>query len=254
MLSIVPGKMSPLNLSFECDGRMSEDISIKQPEDLFRDARFRLHLVLNILKQFYTFKELEGLLNVPYQVLWRYLTLKSTPERSTVQKILETIKEERLVEQIKERFASGQYGVWQLLSNPGLLDLAALTVIERVGVKRFNVILSAPDPYSAALASAVSMRTRRRLCLSSNMRSGSRDIVEPYRTMESRYEVLAVPLECVGKKSQVLLVYAELDPFIVKPVRRLLTKTKSDLAAILSLRGKEGVGVQIPGDNIVFIL
>ncbi|MCX8209383.1 MAG: hypothetical protein N3G79_07070, partial [Sulfolobales archaeon] len=66
-------------------------------EEEAKNVKLTAFNLLRLLKFFYSFKELEKRLGMPSQVLWRYVTLRATPEKDTAQKILAKIKEQRLV-------------------------------------------------------------------------------------------------------------------------------------------------------------
>lgn len=67
-------------------------------EEELKNAKFVLFNLLQALKFFYSFKELERILGVPSRVLWRYVTLRAMPEKDTAQRILNKIMKEEVIE------------------------------------------------------------------------------------------------------------------------------------------------------------
>ena len=59
--------------------------------------------LLNALKGFYTFKKLENLLGISSQVLWRYTSLVSVPEKNTAEKIVNKLEELKLIDKTIEK-------------------------------------------------------------------------------------------------------------------------------------------------------
>jgi len=43
-------------------------------------TRSRALEILDVLNYFYSLRRLEGLLNIPFQILWRYVNLLNVPE------------------------------------------------------------------------------------------------------------------------------------------------------------------------------
>jgi hypothetical protein len=72
-------------------------------DGVLKNTKFMVFTLLRILKYFYSFKQLEDRLGISSQVLWRYVTLRVTPEKQTAEKILAKINEEKLVEEIISR-------------------------------------------------------------------------------------------------------------------------------------------------------
>lgn len=88
--------------------------------------------LLSALKGVYTFKELESYLNVPSQLLWRYIKHLSVPERSTAKKIISEIEEHDLVKRAIAKIVEfNKYGfieTWKINRNIHVLNLFAYLI------------------------------------------------------------------------------------------------------------------------------
>ncbi len=108
--------------------------------------------LLSSLKGFFTFKELEDMLGIPYQVIWRYISLKNTPEKPTARKIISKIEELRLIERAFDRIlrtnAYGYVETWRLLTSFKFLDLMGYIISKFVGEEDVNIILAHPSAVS----------------------------------------------------------------------------------------------------------
>jgi len=209
--------------------------------DVLTDVRLRVFNLLRVLKFFYSFKELEKYLEVPSQVLWRYVTFRSSPEKTTAYKILNKIKEKKLIENIVSNLRERPH---LLLSNPGILELAAIKAFDEFKKDKVNVVLSAPDSYSIALASLISVYLKSRLCIPSRMpyvrELSNNYIIEPYLMGSSLIEIIAIPRECLPLRSRVLIVVANIQ--ILEPLLatiNLALKRHADIVGIFSLIGSK---------------
>ena len=113
--------------------------------------------LLSCLKEVYTFKELEELLDVPAQVLWRYTSHVQFPERGTAKKLLDTIQGKKLLERAIKEIVLGPQGVvaeWKLLFNPRFLNIVGYLAWRCFGEDEVDLVL-APSERDSALAAIV---------------------------------------------------------------------------------------------------
>lgn len=197
--------------------------------------------LLSILKHFYTFKELEDLLGIPYQRLWRYITLTAMPEKSTMEKLLSNIKDKKLIEEILSQMVSGeQFETWWAIRNVGFVELIcfiAVNMLRKEGI-RVNTVVSFPDEYSATFATILAEYTGSCLCITSRNSHLKDAIVETYYSgLTGNIELLVVPRGCIKKKSNVLLVTFDLNDLnttrtSIKLVERAMANPKKVFSVI----------------------
>ncbi|MEM1619558.1 MAG: hypothetical protein QXU97_05510 [Fervidicoccaceae archaeon] len=171
-----------------------------------RGSRHLLVDLVRLLNYFYSFRELEETLGIPSQVLWRYATLRSVPERETARRLLVKIRESGLLESAVARLNLNERELWVLASNPGIIELSAHKVVEALGASRIETVVSAPESYSSAFASVISSRLRATLCLASRERYSEESLYAAYSEGEHHVHALALPAKCLGRGSRALLV------------------------------------------------
>ncbi|MEM4700001.1 MAG: hypothetical protein QXT74_03510 [Candidatus Nezhaarchaeales archaeon] len=214
---------------------MSEDKACDEEES--KNIKLTAFNLLRLLKFFYSFKELERRIGVPSQVLWRYVTLRATPERDTAQKILARIEEQKLVEEAISEVILESKEPWLLLSNPGILELSALKLVEEFGRSKAEVVLSTPDPYSAALAAVASIYLKARLCIPSRILYSNSVIVESYEASSGVLDVIAIPRKSVPNKSKVLITTMTMHLPPLGAAINLVLKSGSELVGVFSVVG-----------------
>lgn len=201
-----------------------------------KNTKFVLFNLLRALKFFYSFKELERILGVPSQVLWRYVTLRATPEKDTAQKILNTIVEKRIVESTLEKAVESSSGeVWRLLGNPGVLELAGLKAADTLKKIRVDVVLAPCDGYSIALATIIATYLKSRICIASKYIYSNSSVVEYYREGDS-IEAIAIPSDCIPKKSKVVIILAtEYSTNYLDALVNIVRRRRGEIISVFSL-------------------
>lgn len=166
--------------------------------------------LLSGLKEVYTFKELEELLNIPAQVLWRYTSHVQFPERSTAKKILDAIHEKKLLERAVREMVIGPQGLveeWRLLFNPRFLNLVGYLAWRHFGEDEIDLVI-APSERDSALAATVADWLGADACAASERARASwgKLVSASYRSGEGDEIIyLHLPREAVEKGSRVLV-------------------------------------------------
>lgn len=113
--------------------------------------------LLNSLKGFYTFKELESKVGIPSQVLWRYTSLTNIPEKVTSRKLVERILTHRLIEKAIDKVVTkNSYGyieTWRYLYDTHFLGIVGYEAAKFVGPEDIDVVIVFPEE-DASLALA----------------------------------------------------------------------------------------------------
>ncbi len=218
---------------------MSADINGVGEEMLPGSTKLILFNLLKILKYFYSFNELEKEIGVPSHVLWRYVTLRVTPEKKTAERILSRIREKKLIEEIIAREVSpNRDQPWVIISKPGLIELVALNLAYKIKKTKIDVVLPTPDPYSIPLATMISSYLRTKLCVPASYLPTEHAIVEAYEVASGVYSAVALPRECFIKNSRILLASLSLmDPSYLKASLRIVLRSKSKLTLVYAIFG-----------------
>jgi adenine phosphoribosyltransferase len=180
---------------------------IEEPQVLRRDIKVLTMKLLSALKEFYTFKELEEMLGLPYQVLWRYTNFLTTPEEGTARRILRLIREKRLIESALERNferIKSVSDIWEVVKNIGFLDLIAFEAMEALEGVEFDTILAFPEE-SGVLGAVMAHWARSDVCVTSRLVSIGEALVEYYRDSSLSLNFLAISKNCLPRKGRVVL-------------------------------------------------
>jgi adenine phosphoribosyltransferase len=167
--------------------------------------------LLNSLKEVYTFKELEEILDMPSQLLWRYTTFSQFPERQTAKKILDAIRENRLIEKALKQALSKETGVaeeWRLLFNPRILNLVGYLAWKHFKDDEVNLVMTAGEKNSA-LAVVLAEWLSADACVATEhaWTSWGKFFSAPYNSSErEEYVYLHVPKEAIKRDSRILFV------------------------------------------------
>jgi len=154
---------------------------------------------LQALNRFYSLRDLEKLLGVPFQNLWKYVNMLSIPEEKTVEKSLQKMKEANLIEKALQKALEKVKGnVWRLPRNVGFLKLYAFIAKELLGDVNIEYVLGMSE-YSSPLATALALSLDSNVCIvKSHASYEDFTAVTWYRSgLRRGIRFLALPRECM---------------------------------------------------------
>ena len=215
------------------------------------NLKYVLYKVLSALKHFYSFKELEERLGVSAQILWRYGSLRSVPERETAEKLIRKIESTRLLEDALSRAVDSSSELWQLLSSPGILSLIELKALEAFRGEKVNAVVSSSDGYSAAIAAVLAELFNARLCVASHTPYSRHILVKSYKVSQEYYETLVFPKECIPRRGKVVVVATDLTK--VSQLAALVDVVRlrqSTLVGIVGVMGDENRAAELARERL----
>lgn len=189
--------------------------------------------LLSSLKGFFTLKELESKLEIPYQVIWRYISLKNTPEKTTAKKIIERIEKLNLIEEALRRNLSvnkfNYIESWKFMNNYKFLDLMGYVISSFVGDEEVDLLLSSSQTsFPLALIASDWIGARALSCLEYADLSAESYISSSYFSLDrGRMVELHIPAQGVKNNDKVILV-------------RDVVKDLASLEAIMDLMAESG--------------
>ncbi|ABN69610.1 hypothetical protein Smar_0502 [Staphylothermus marinus F1] len=205
-------------------------------EEIEKNPKRRLLELLRILASFYSFRKLEEKLGIPMQTLWKYYMLKTIPEKQTAIKILQKIKDAGILDEIVREISYEITDPISILSNRGILELAAYKASEIARQNNITDIISLPDSYSATIAFLASLYTRNNVCLAdpSYIESDSICMVlkEAYRARP-----LCISRRCLSRKNKVLLIESIYVPGSIQAIHTFLQKNRAHLTCAYIVYG-----------------
>lgn len=210
---------------------------MEEPID-FEEENIR-PLMLNILKAlkyFYSFKELEYLLEISSQVLWRYLSFRAVPEKETALKIIEKVKEKRLVYKILEGLRSSSEPDLDV-TNPGILLLAYLKLAHEKWASDAMVVVTKDDPLSVAIGTVLALNFRAKLCVASSRIMSKNYVYDVIVENDKELKAMALSRKCLRKKDKALVALYECTPEECKTLIDLTTRVHANVSGLFVFRG-----------------
>lgn len=197
--------------------------------------------LLGGLKEVFTFKELEELLGVPAQVLWRYTSHVQFPEKGTAKKLLDAIQERKLLERAVREIVLGPQGVvaeWKLLFNPRFLNIVGYFAWKHFGEDEIDLVL-APSERDSALAAVIADWLNADSCATSERAwvNWGKLISSSYHSSE-RGEIvyLHLPKDAIEKGAKVLVAKGVTRDFESLPaIASIVEQAKGELAGAIAV-------------------
>jgi len=183
----------------------------------FKDVRAESIRILRVLSYYYSFRDLEEILGVHFQNLWKYVNLHSMPEKDTAERILSKVRELKLVDRIlDEELSKAGRELHILAREPGFLELFTLKFLdfmEREGVDKLDsVIALSCDAISLATVIALNVRAPTCYLMERGRLEKGGLIAAQYKSRKYlELKLLAVPKACLGGGDAIALVDIELD-------------------------------------------
>lgn len=167
--------------------------------------------VLHALKEAFTFKELEELLDIPSQVLWRYVNYLQFPEKETSKKILDVVLDKKLLESAVRKLAIGPQGIledWRFMYNPRFLDIVGYVAWKHFAENGIDTVMT-PSERDAPVATILADWLSAQACIASDRAwaSWGRLISANYQSIDRGELIhLHVPRDAIPKEAKVLVV------------------------------------------------
>jgi len=215
---------------------MSEPAESTHP--LRRDVKVLTMRLLSALKDFYTFKELEEILGIPYQMLWRYTNFLTTPEEGTARRLVQIIREKRLIENAFEKsFAKVKdlSDIWDIVKNIGFLDLVAFEALELLNGEEVDGVLAFPEE-AGILGAVIAHWVRGNICVTTRSVSLGDAVVEYFREDSLSLNFISVSRGCIPRKGRVVLATILLyNRELLEAAATVVKKSGAQPAALVSI-------------------
>ncbi len=174
-----------------------------------RSAILQLLKLISILNSFYSLRELEALLGIPFQSIWRYVNFKSIPRKDTAYRILNRVKELRLINTIFLDLLSKHSDIVSLSSDLRFLKLLSLLVHELMGKDRVDVVL--PLSLEAIpIAVVISLEMNANICFvyegNLKLHPSEKYIISHYVSKDNEPKIITIPQQCLKPRAKVVLV------------------------------------------------
>lgn len=199
--------------------------------------------ILNIMKHYYSLRDIEKMLDLPAQTIWRYVNLVAVPEEKTVAKIISKVSELRLIDRLIENsireFRENPVAV---LSKPGFLKLFSYVTEDFVGGAKIDLVIPM-STNAIALGSYLATDLPGLICpFTENPPHDKKGYVIVYYNSNNETHFLALPKSCLKEKTTALLVDVLLEePSKLKSVVEVLNKSRIHVYGIVVIDSSDNV-------------
>lgn len=163
--------------------------------------------ILSIMRHYYSLRDIEKMLDLPAQTIWKYVNLVAVPEEKTVAKIISKVSELRLINRLIENsireFKENPVAV---LSKPGFLKLFSYVTEDFVGSAKIDLIIPM-STNAIILGSYVATDLPGLICpFTENPPHDRKGYVIAYYSSNNEARFIALPKSCLKEKTTALLV------------------------------------------------
>lgn len=210
------------------------------------DLKYKLMTIelLNLAKNYYTYRELSQIISLPESVLSRYVkghVLPAMDRALYINKTLQRIMRLEAEIQLRIRFDdSGYFDNTRLISDPLLLDRAVQQAVNRFAGTRITKILS-PAVDGVPLAAILAHRLGVKLVIAKNTREVGvsaffEEVYVPYKS--AMVISLYVPRDALKRGDCVLIVDGVVDTGETQmALARIVQKAKAEVTGVYALIG-----------------
>ncbi|MEM4576452.1 MAG: hypothetical protein QW701_03175 [Candidatus Nezhaarchaeales archaeon] len=215
-----------------------------------RSSFSRVIDMLRALNCFYSLRDLEEVLDVPFQNLWRYVNLLSVPEEKTIEKIMSRVRELKLIEETIGRVLSDpDVDIWSLAREPGFLRLFSLVIEELAEGLKVDVIVPL-SYYALPLASVVAMDLETAICPVTTY--GARSEREGFYTAhyissrDGELRMIAIPRRSLHGRERALLIDVVVDDLnLVEAVVGVIKRAKIEEQLLVAIQMAKEVRLKL---------
>ena len=198
--------------------------------------------ILDTLNYFYSFRDLEKMLGVPFQSLWRYVNLLSIPEERTAERILERVKALNLIEAAaREALSEAGDELWRLARTPGFIQLFSIIAEDAIGLGKLNTVVAVTEE-AVSLATATAMELEAEVCYATDrVRLEKKGfLATQYRSRRyGELRFVAIPRSCVRDGGKSLLIDTVLeDVDRVSAIVALLRRARNDVVGYVAIAAR----------------
>ncbi len=206
---------------------MSTNTSIRRAEKL------RIIKILRALNYFYSLRDLEKILDIPFQNLWKYINFLGIPSDEVVQDIKNRLREKKIVDELLYDMARKYRDMPQHIArNVGFIELYSLVIEERLGDEEVDYIFSLSQE-AIPLATAISIELGCELCIplvNRNIIEENVKILWYYSPTDQSIKHILIPRDCLHQHKRFLLV-------------DLIINEKDKLSKIISILNTSDISV-----------
>lgn len=199
--------------------------------------------ILNIMRHYYSLRDIEKMLDLPAQTIWKYVNLVAVPEEKTVAKIISKVSELRLIDKLIENsMREFRENPVIVLSKPGFLRLFSYVTEDFVGNAKIDVVIPISEA-ATVLGSYVATELPSLVCsFTENPPYDKKGYIITYYNDSNETRFMALPKSCLKEKTTALLIDVLLEePSKLRSVVETLGKNKVHIYGVVTVDSSENV-------------
>jgi len=199
--------------------------------------------VLNVMRYYYSLRDIQKLLDLPYQTLWKYVNLISVPEERTVDRILSKLEELKILDRlIAESLSRLDQGLVNIVTKPGFLNLFSLITEEFVENARVDLVVPT-STHALLLSGSVAMELTCDICpfIDEALSDRKGYVTTHYLdTQNNEVKFIIASKTCLTDKHQALIIETLINtPDKIAAVVDVLKRFKIQVYGVLTLYSKK---------------
>lgn len=199
--------------------------------------------ILNIMKHYYSLRDIEKMLDLPAQTIWKYVNLVAVPEEKTVVKIINKVSEMRLINKlIEDSLREFRENPVAVLSKPGFLKLFSYVTEDFVDGAKIDLVIPM-STNAVALGSYLAADLPGLICpFVENPPHDKKGYVITYYNNNNETHFMALPKSCLKEKTTALLVDILLEEVgKLKSVVEVLSKSRIHIYGVVTIDSPDNV-------------
>ena len=210
--------------------------------------------ILRALNKFYSLRDLEKILDVPFQSLWKYINLIGMPSEEVAEAILSKISKFRIVDEILTAKAKEfRVAPYNLSTDIGFLELYAIKIGNSIRDRDIDLIMALSQE-AIPLATILGIELNTNLCTpipNENLVSENFKILTYYSQTFKEVKMLIYPKQCIKEGRKVFLVdFALLDIDKLEAVNAAIKSRDGEIDGVATVYISKCVLVRLIQFNI----
>lgn len=199
--------------------------------------------VLNIMKHYYSLRDIEKMLDLPAQTIWKYVNLMIAPEEKTVAKIISKVEELKIIDKLlDDSIREFRENPVKVLSKPGFLKLFSYVTESFVGNAKIDLVIPISN-IATILGSYLATELPSTLCpFTENPIHDKKGYIVAHYASNEGVNFMAMPRSCLKEKPTALLIDVVLDEISkLRSVLEVLNKVRVQVYGVAAIEASDEV-------------
>jgi adenine/guanine phosphoribosyltransferase-like PRPP-binding protein len=203
-----------------------------------KSEKIRILKILRALNFFYSLRDLEEILNVPFQSLWKYVNFIGVPSDEVANEILEKLSRLKIIENtLNDVVKSNSNNYYNLVRNTGFIELFALVIEDKLRKLDLDIdFVFSLSEEGISIATSLAQELGTEMCFPLMNRNITEDIAKIlwyYSYSEKRYKYMLIPRECIHRDKKLYMVDLFIDD--VEKIKSIMSLMDANNVEIVGL-------------------